>query len=84
MFDRAESELGLKTVYAISADEAFGYNFHKGFIDEALIKREIPDFRERTFYVSGPRAMVVRFHDALRGLGVARSRIKVDFFPGFA
>jgi glycine betaine catabolism B len=84
VFDRAANELGLKTVYAISAGETSGYNVHKGFIDETLIEREIPDFRERIFYLSGPRAMVVRFRHALRKLGVARSRIKVDFFPGFA
>ena len=55
-----------------------------GFIDAALIQREIPDFKERMFYISGPRAMVLRFQRALKELGVARSRVKVDFFPGFA
>ena len=84
VFDRAERELGLKTVYAVAEDEAADRAMHRGFIDEHLIKREVPDFHERTFYISGPRAMVVRFQRVLKELGVARSRIKVDFFPGFA
>jgi ferredoxin-NADP reductase len=44
----------------------------------------VPDYNDRTFYISGPRAMVVRFQRLLNDLGVARSRIKVDYFPGYA
>jgi ferredoxin-NADP reductase/Na+-translocating ferredoxin:NAD+ oxidoreductase RnfD subunit len=84
VFDQAGRELGLRTIYAVAEDAAPDGNIHRGFIDEALIQREIPDFQERTFYISGPRAMVLRFQSVLKKLGVSRSRIKVDFFPGFA
>jgi glycine betaine catabolism B len=84
LFDMAERELGLRTVYAVAEGQTSGSNVHTGFIDEALIQREIPDFKDRTFYISGPQAMVARFQRVLNELGVARSRIKVDFFPGFA
>ena len=84
LFDRAERELGLRTVYAVAEGDVRGNNVHHGFIDAELIKREMPDYKQRTFYVSGPRAMVVRFQQTLRDLGIARSRIKVDYFPGFA
>lgn len=84
LFDEAANRLGLKTVYAIAEGEAAGRAVVSGFIDEALIRREIPDFLERTFYISGPRAMILAFRRTLAELGVARSRIKVDFFPGFA
>jgi glycine betaine catabolism B len=84
VFDRAERELGIKTVYAVADEPGERSNMHKGFIDAALIQREVPDYMERTFYISGPRAMVVRFRRILKELGVARSRIREDFFPGFA
>jgi glycine betaine catabolism B len=84
VFDKAERELGIKTVYAVAEDAALDTNMHHGFIDAALIQHEVPDYRERTFYISGPRAMVLRFQGVLKELGVARTRIKVDFFPGFA
>jgi ferredoxin-NADP reductase/Na+-translocating ferredoxin:NAD+ oxidoreductase RnfD subunit len=84
VFDRAERELGIKTVYAVASDAALDTNMHHGFIDADLIEREVPDFRERTFYISGPRAMVVTFQGVLKELGIRRSRIKVDYFPGFA
>jgi ferredoxin-NADP reductase len=84
LFDRAERELGIKTVYAVVEDARLDTNMHHGFIDAALIRREMPDFQERTFYISGPRAMVLGFQGVLKQLGISRSRIKVDFFPGFA
>jgi ferredoxin-NADP reductase/Na+-translocating ferredoxin:NAD+ oxidoreductase RnfD subunit len=84
VFDRAGRELGIRTVYAVTDAPAELSNMHRGLIDAALIQREVPDFKERTFYISGPRAMVVRFRRVLQELGVDRSRIKEDFFPGFA
>jgi glycine betaine catabolism B len=82
VFNQAERELGLRTVYAVAEDAK--HNMHSGFIDAALIQREMPDYKDRTFYISGPRAMVVRFQKTLAELGIAKSRIKTDFFPGFA
>ena len=85
LFEQAEQELGIRTVYAVADETAQAAdNFHRGFIDADLIEREVPDYRERTFYISGSRAMVLRFQQVLKELGIARSRIKVDFFPGFA
>lgn len=84
VFERAGRELGIKTVYAVADDAAAAPAMHRGLIDAALIRREVPDYGERTFYISGPRAMVVQFRKMLKELGVARSRIKEDFFPGFA
>jgi ferredoxin-NADP reductase len=84
LLDRAERELGLRTVYALAKGDIRASNVHRGFIDADLIQREIPDYRERLFYVSGPRMMVLRFQSVLRDLGLSRSRVKIDFFPGFA
>jgi glycine betaine catabolism B len=85
LFDRAERELRIRTVYAVAdGPPPDRDNVHQRFIDAALIEREVLDYNDRTFYISGPRAMVVTFQSLLGDLGVARSRIKVDYFPGFA
>ena len=84
IFQRAKAELGLRIVYAVAEPEADGYAVHDGVVDEAVIQRHIPDYMERIFYLSGPRVMVVRFQNSLKELGVRRSRIRVDYFPGFA
>ena len=84
VFNRAENELGLRTVYAVADAQHAQTNFHKGFIDADLIMREMPDYAERMFYISGPRVMVLKFEQVLQELGIARHRIRTDFFPGFA
>ena len=84
LFEQARSELGIKTIYAVNDGPAPVPHMHIGFIDTALIKSEIPDYAERTFYLSGPRSMVVAFERQLSELGVSRTHIKTDFFPGFA
>jgi ferredoxin-NADP reductase/Na+-translocating ferredoxin:NAD+ oxidoreductase RnfD subunit len=81
-FDRAAAELGIKTVYALTDEKPS--NAFSGPINAALIRREIPDYLDRTFYISGPHAMVEAFKKTLREMGVSRFRIKSDFFPGFA
>lgn len=85
VFDRASREIGMKTVYAVTDDPAAqGPGIHNGYIDARLIATEIPDYRERTFYISGPRGMVEAFKKTLHEMGVSRWRIKTDYFPGFA
>ena len=84
IFNRAENELGLRTVYAVADAPHAETNFHSGLIDADLIKREMPDYADRLYYISGPRAMVVKFENVLAELGVPKKRIKMDYFPGFA
>ncbi len=82
VLDAAERKLGIRTYYAIARGARRGH--YPGMIDARLVKAAIPDWRERTFYISGPQAMVKAVRHTLTGMGVHRTRIKVDFFPGFA
>jgi ferredoxin-NADP reductase/Na+-transporting NADH:ubiquinone oxidoreductase subunit NqrB len=52
-------------------------------ITPELIKRRIPDYKERLFYVSGPQDLVAATQKILHELGVARRHIKTDYFPGY-
>src|SRR4029077_11073729 len=78
----ARHELGIKTIHAVARGGERGQ--YSGCIDEQVIRLAIPDYLERTFYISGPQAMVKALRQKLRTMGVRRSRIKVDYFPGFA
>jgi ferredoxin-NADP reductase len=82
VLDAAERDLGIPTVYAVAKGAT--EEQYPGYIDARLVRAAIPDFRERTFYISGPQAMVKVLRHTLRRMGVWRSKIKVDFFPGFA
>jgi ferredoxin-NADP reductase len=83
VLDQAKRELGVRTVHAI-ARGAPRRGQYRGFIDARLVREAIPDYRERIFYISGPQAMVKALREMLLAMGVHRSRIKTDFFPGFA
>ena len=84
LLDRAERELGITTIYSVTGEPTPEPGMHSGQIDANLIALSIPDYRERTFYISGPHAMVEAFGKTLRAMGVSRFKIKSDFFPGFA
>ena len=86
VFDRAQEDLGIKTVYCLTDSEKIPADWtgHCGRIDADLIKKEIPDFAQRTFYISGPRGMILAYQDVLKKLGVQEKQIITDFFPGFA
>ncbi len=76
---------GLRTVYALTSPDARAFpGARVGTIDATFISREIPDYRERTFYLSGPPGMVSGMKRALLDLGVSRFSIKTDYFPGLA
>ncbi len=84
IFDEAAHTIGLKTIYAVTSTEGtLPPNGYRGRIDAGLIVKTIPDYRERTFYISGTRAMVTSLRETLRAMHIPGRHIKTDFFPGF-
>jgi ferredoxin-NADP reductase len=84
VLDQAQKQLGIKVVYTMTAQpfpsDGTGST---GYVDEAMIRKEVPDIKDRYFYISGSRGMVVAFTDTLDRMGVSKRNIKTDFFPGF-
>ncbi len=85
IFDEAFLNLGIKTIYCLSDSESTpkDWSGEKGFITPEMIRKYVPDFAQRTFYMSGPRSMILAFQDSLGKMGIPKNRIKTDFFPGF-
>jgi len=75
-------EHGVRTVYAFSNEPKASGGIST--INADVIRSQIPDFHERIFYISGPHGMVAGIATTLRTLGIPPSRIKADYFPGFA
>lgn len=87
VFDRAERELGIKTIYTITDRGGHlppDWRGKIGRISPSLIQGAVPDFRRYIFYLSGSRAMVDNFKDLLHGMGVPAAQIKSDYFAGLA
>ncbi len=81
----AEKKSVLKPVFVLSEQKTLpkGSSFCAGLVDESLIAREVPDFKQRIFYVSGPHPMVAALKTTLIKMDVPRRQIKTDFFPGY-
>ena len=86
IFDQAAKKLHIKVIYCLSDADSRppDWEGETGFINEAMMKKYVPDFMERMFYISGPRSMILTFQKALKEAGISKTHIKTDFFPGFA
>lgn len=84
VFDAAEQTLGIRTIYTITDTKQHYalWTGHTGRIDSAIIQLEVPDWKERTYYLSGPHVMVTAYKDVLVKMGVSSTQIITDFFPG--
>ena len=67
----AAKQIGLKSLYASS-------------LSKELIAQNIPDYSQRTFYISGPYGYVKSAGDILIKLGVSPLKIITDYFPGYS
>lgn len=47
------------------------------------VATDVPDFAARTWYLSGPPTMVDAYKKLLRSMGVAKQKIRTDYFPGY-
>lgn len=84
VLDEASQKLGIRTIYTLTdAGVPEGWRGKTGYVDSKMIMEGVPDWRTRTFYISGSHSMVVAFEKTLLGMGVSARKIKTDFFPGF-
>lgn len=82
-FTRAAGHIPLEVIPVIAKQEV-GAPVEKGYVTIDMLKRRVPDYLERTWYISGPSPMVSSYTKLLKGAGVSKKKIKRDFFPGVA
>lgn len=75
-------------LYYAKSTEEFVFKDIKAIYKTSFPDKEdvasLPDFKDRLYYLSGPRAMVNSFKQILSNLFIPRSQIKTDYFPGYA
>lgn len=77
------AEIGIKTVNVLSQPDA-DWAGETGFITAEMLERQVPDYKERVAYISGPPTMVRAYTKLLRDSGIPSNKIKTDYFPGLA
>jgi ferredoxin-NADP reductase len=73
---------GLRIVHVLS-DPPSGWSGKKGLINRDIVTETIPDYRERTYYTSGPPKMVVSLEELLTALNVPPHQLQRDSFTGY-
>ena len=73
----------LEALAAKHANFKIHYFFYPERIDEAVIKKIVPDLTKPIFYVSGPEPMTEHFEKMLPQMGIPEANIKKDYFPGY-
>ncbi len=79
---KSEEEVAYRDVFESASRCGWRTVYRIGIIDAEYIKQSVPDYAERTFYISGPPGFVSAMKNLLINLGVSRFNIKTDFFPG--
>ena len=81
LWDEAKKQIVFSLVPVVAKEDVL-YPSEKGYITTEMIRRRTPDYKERTWYISGPPGMVNAYKKLLKEMGVKGSGIKTDFFPG--
>jgi len=85
LIHHAHTEFGLKTISTLTDLEHIPADWagYKGYISVEMILQEIPDYLERTYFISGPHSLVSACEKVLFELDIPKNQIKTDYFPGF-
>lgn len=76
----------LRIVYTLTSSDINKLNWPggSGYIDENMIKEEIPDYQKRVFYICGPPQMVEGLNALLKEkLNVNNQNIRLENFTGY-
>lgn len=80
--DMQRENPNLKVVHTL-AEAGEDWKGYRGYIDAAMVKKEIPDYEERVFYSCGPPAMVEAMEGLLVKMGVKKENIREENFSGY-
>lgn len=76
----------LRVIYTLTSTDINKekYTGRVGYIDDIMIKKEMPDYEERIFYICGPPKMVEYLVDLLKNkLSIEKDHIRFENFTGY-
>ncbi len=54
-----------------------------GNISMDMIRQELPDYKDYIYYTCGPPPMVKAMQALVESMGLARERLKLEYFTGY-
>ncbi len=85
VFSEAQRKMGLKIVHMLRNKENAPADLRGefGHLTHELLKKRVPDYKDRRFYISGSNILVDEYKDTLKKSGVEKKKIMTDYFPGY-
>ena len=81
---KASIKQGVQPVFVLSSkDVPKNWKWEVGFVDQKMLEKRVPDYKDRTFYISGPPGMVSAYKGMLNDAGVSSNNIVTDYFSGY-
>jgi ferredoxin-NADP reductase len=80
---QAAASIGIKTIPIVTKLSYRAPGVVSAKLTADLIAELVPDYTERTFYISGSDAIVDASEDYLLSLGVSKRHINTDHFSGY-
>ena len=81
-----KTDKNIRVVYTLTSKDVDKkiWRGRTGYINEEMLKEEVPDYKDRTFYICGPPAMVQSLKSILKDkLVIDEDRIKLENFVGY-
>ncbi len=69
-------------VHVLSEAES-GWAGERGKLNEALLRKWLPNMNQRLFWISGPPSMVMAYKNLIKKTGVSDEAIRTDNFTGY-
>ncbi|MDP8266184.1 MAG: FAD-dependent oxidoreductase [Candidatus Aceula meridiana] len=82
-FDLWREKENIRVIYTIVEENPQNKDYFKGVITADLVSSQIPDFKDRIFFISGPPKMVEAMRTICQGLGCDMNKVKTENFIGY-
>jgi ferredoxin-NADP reductase len=77
-------KFGLRVVPIMSKTEpTSAWTGLTGRLTSQVLDKQIPDYLDRRFYISGPNALVENYSRLLKQLKIKKNKITIDYFSGY-
>ena len=80
--DMQEQNEKLRVIFVVN-QASTEWNGATGNITGDIIKKEIPDYKESTFYICGPPPMVQAMQKIIETIDLQKSQLKLEYFTGY-
>ncbi len=81
---RDGSVCGVKSVHVFMEAPSGAYVYEVGYITKETLEKYVTQWKEATFFISGPPGLVSAYDTLLQSLKIPSARIVTDYFPGLS